>query len=225
MLDGARQPGSVAEQRRLLAAQRAGDPFLVFRDGSDTQHIVVLPGDVVRIAVGRRETADVALAWDERVSRTHAELERIGSDWTIADDGLSRNGTFVNEQRVASRRRLADGDVVRVGHTTLAFHDPGSGKSQATVGGGNVEEAPPITPAQLRVLVALCRPCLTPGVFMAPAPNDRIAAELFLTIDAVKAHLRQLFRLFELDGLPQIQKRVALVRVAIESGVVRRSPD
>ena len=43
-----------------------------------------------------------------------------------------------------------------------------------------------------------------------------------LVRDAVKAHLRELYRRFEIDGLPQIQKRTALVRIAIESGLVRR---
>jgi hypothetical protein len=37
----------------------------------------------------------------------------------------------------------------------------------------------------------------------------------------VKAHLRQLFRRFDIEHLPQIQKRTALVRIAIESGVLR----
>jgi pSer/pThr/pTyr-binding forkhead associated (FHA) protein len=42
----------------------------------------------------------------------------------VIDDGLSRNGTFVNDRRVEGRRRLMDGDVLRCGATTLLFHSP-----------------------------------------------------------------------------------------------------
>jgi len=74
------------------------------------------------------------------------------------------------------------------------------------------------------VLEALARPCLVPGVARTPATNQEIAAELHLTVDAVKAHLRQLFRRFALDELPQIRKRSGLVRIAIESGLVQADP-
>ena len=47
-----------------------------------------------------------------------------------ADDGLSRNGTWVNEERVTARRRLRDGDVVRVGGTSLAFCAPGRARAR-----------------------------------------------------------------------------------------------
>ncbi len=71
------------------------------------------------------------------------------------------------------------------------------------------------------MLEALCRPCLAPGGPHPPASNEQIAGELHLSVDAVKAHLRQLFRRFDIEHLPQIQKRTALVRIAIESGILR----
>ena len=37
----------------------------------------------------------------------------------VCDDGISRNGTFVNNDRISGRRRLRDGDVIRVGRTML----------------------------------------------------------------------------------------------------------
>ena len=63
------------------------------------------------------------LHWDGRVSRVHALLECIRGAWLLADDGLSSNGTFCNDRRVR-RRRLKDGDVLRLGSTTLVFRDP-----------------------------------------------------------------------------------------------------
>ena len=72
-------------------------------------------------------TNDVALPWDPEVSRVHAELERIGGDWVLCDEGLSHNGTCVNGERVRGRRRLRGGDVVAVGETLIAFCAPGGG--------------------------------------------------------------------------------------------------
>jgi pSer/pThr/pTyr-binding forkhead associated (FHA) protein len=42
----------------------------------------------------------------------------------VRDDGLSRNGTFVNDERVNGKRRMRDGDQLRVGHTVLVFRSP-----------------------------------------------------------------------------------------------------
>ena len=66
-----------------------------------------------------------------------------------------------------------------------------------------------LTPAQRRVLAALCRPLDGPG-YAAPASNQQIADELFVTVDTVKRTLTALFELFGLEALPQNQKRAAL---------------
>jgi hypothetical protein len=57
------------------------------------------------------------LPWDSAVSQVHAALERVGDDWTLVDDGSSRNGAFLNGERVYDRRTLRDGDVMRIGLT------------------------------------------------------------------------------------------------------------
>jgi hypothetical protein len=54
-----------------------------------------------------------------------------------------------------------------------------------------------------------------------PATNPQIAAELFLTVAAVKTHLRSLCRAFGIDELPQQEKRRKLVALALAAGVVR----
>jgi hypothetical protein len=108
----------------LAAARRCGDPYLVYRDAHARQRVLSLPDTWDWITIGRGMGADVALTWDRDVSRVHAELARLADDWTVIDDGLSRNGTFVNDRRVEGRRRLMDGDVLRCGATTLLFHSP-----------------------------------------------------------------------------------------------------
>jgi pSer/pThr/pTyr-binding forkhead associated (FHA) protein len=48
-------------------------------------------------------------------------LERVGTDWILVDGGLSRNGTFVNGERLLGRRRLEDCDVILVGSASLSL--------------------------------------------------------------------------------------------------------
>ena len=83
------------------------------------------------------------------------------------------------------------------------------------------DTAVPITPAQRRVLIALCRPYKGGAAFATPATNPQIAAELFLSVAAVKSHLRGLTHAFGIDALPQQEKRQRLVAMALQLGVVR----
>ena len=76
-----------------------------------------------------------------------------------------------------------------------------------------------LTEAERRVLAALCRPLLT-GAMAPPASNRAIAAELYISEASVKTHLRSLFAKLDVQPLPQNQKRAALARRAIESGLV-----
>jgi len=208
-----------AELRDRLEAERDGEPFLVFRDDSGEQRIHPVSAAATRASVGRSPGNDVALPWDEEASRLHAELERIGDEWTVSDDGLSRNGTWLNGDRVVGRARLRDGDVLRVGRTMLAFRVPDPADSRATVVAGT-GLAPQLSDTQRRVVVALCRPLLTAGGLAAPATNAQVAEEVFLSVDAVKTHLRGLFAAFGLEALPQNQKRSALAARALAEGLV-----
>ena len=106
---------SEEELEARLAAERVGAPFLVYRDGEGMQRIFPLEPGRLSATIGRRDEADVSLPWDPECSRLHAELELRAGEWTITDDGLSQNGTWVNELRLYGRRRLANGDLVRVG--------------------------------------------------------------------------------------------------------------
>jgi pSer/pThr/pTyr-binding forkhead associated (FHA) protein len=190
----------------------------LYRDGGGTQVILALAGAVT---VGRRAERDVALPWDTEVSRLHAQLEPVGSDWIVVDDGLSRNGTFVNGERVNGRRRLKDGDRIVFGETPVTFRAPADAEAESTatirVGASSI----PLSESQRKVLVALCRP-LKDSAYAAPATNKAIADEIHLSVDAVKAHLRVLFERFGLDALPQNQKRARLAAVALVNGVVRQ---
>jgi pSer/pThr/pTyr-binding forkhead associated (FHA) protein len=208
-----------AELSERLAAERRGAPFIVFRDDRGGQRIVELLGRD-RVSVGRSAECDVALTWDHKVSRLHAQLERVGSQWLVADDGLSSNGTFIAGERVTGRRRLRDGDVLRLGATSLAFRQPAAGAVVTTQLSDQRDAAVRVTDAQRRVLVALCRPFKYDARAATPATNPQIAAELYLTVAAVKTHLRALFHAFGIDALPQQEKRRKLVALAFATGLV-----
>jgi pSer/pThr/pTyr-binding forkhead associated (FHA) protein len=209
---------SPSEVRARLEASRAQQPLLILRDDRHQQRIVVLDADR-QVTLGRSPDVDVALSWDERVSRVHALLEHIGGTWTISDDGLSTNGTYCNHERVRGRRRLADGDTLTLGHTTILFRDAGVGARNQTIGTGTLASAK-FSDTQLQVLLALCRPYLSGSAFTLPATNQDIAAEIGLGVDAVKGHLRVLFEKFGIEQLPQNQKRGRLAELAFQSGVI-----
>ncbi len=195
-------------------------PFLLFRDDDGHEVVVDLDAARERVSIGRRRSNEVRLGWDAGVSRLHAELTLLGGDWVVCDEGLSRNGTFVNGERVHGRRRLHGGDVIAVGDTLIAFCDASSPSTAPRTRPASREDAAvAITPAQGRVLAALCRP-LRSGRYAAPASNRQIADELVLSILTVKCTLARLFELFAVDHLPQNQKRASLALRALERGLV-----
>ena len=208
--------------KERIAAERRGTPFLVYRDADDLQVIVELAPTGDQLTIGRRPSNDVVLDWDSEISRVHAALERIGEDWTVVDDGLSHNGTYLNGSRVTSRQRLKDGDVLAVGGVVLAFRTPaGESVSRPTVTAMGPHVGELLTPAQRRVLIALCRP-FKDSTYATPATNQQIADELVVSVDAVKSTLRALFEVFGVDALPQNQKRASLALQAMRTGVITR---
>jgi hypothetical protein len=211
---------SPEELRARIAAERRGVPFLAYRTDAADQVLLDLDAATDRVTIGRRATNDVALQWDSRVSRVHAALERVGGDWAVMDDGLSHNGTWVNGERVTGRRRLSDGDTISVGGTLVVFRCPAGGSaSRPTVSAVGPHIGELLTPAQRRVLIALCNP-FKESRYGPPATNQRIADELVLSVDTVKGTLRALFEAFGIDDLPQNEKRASLALHALRTGVV-----
>jgi DNA-binding CsgD family transcriptional regulator len=214
------RPRTGRELAARLAAERAGAPFLLFRDAGDEQQIVSLSPDRGRVTLGRDPANDVALGWDQEISRAHAELEYVGGQWVVADDGLSRNGTFVNGQPIHGRRRLRDGDCLRLGQTVLVFADaavPGAGATMpASALAPALEE---LTPTQRRILAALCRPLVLAGGMAPPASNREIADAVHLSVEGVKSQLRTLSERFGVAELPQNRKRLELAERAWRAGL------
>lgn len=119
------EEGGYGEQQYSYRAQQpppTGPPsgatpgarYWLIVDGSD-RRVALEPGINV---VGRGQDADLRLA-DTGVSRRHIEIRFDGQSAVLHDLG-STNGTIVNGHRVQSWQ-LADGDVIRVGHSVLVY--------------------------------------------------------------------------------------------------------
>ena len=207
------------EARR--AAERIGDPFLVYRDDEGRQHIFSLAERSHSITLGRREEADISIPWDPEMSRLHAELELRAGEWTVSDDGLSQNGTWVNGLRLSGRRRLADGDLLRVGRTMFAFCTPSSsGGVGPTLVPGELSATPHFSEQQQRVLRALCQPLFTDGEGINPATDEEVAEATGIPLEAVVSELDHLARAMGLEDMPHVDQRAEIALLAVRSGLV-----
>jgi DNA-binding CsgD family transcriptional regulator len=169
--------------------------------------------DSEQLTVGTLESNDVVVEADG-VSRVHAALERFGDAWCVRDLG-SRNGTFVNGDRIIGERALHPGDEILLGRLRLLFRGPTRGTETAAIA-----QAPPLTPRERDVLVALCRPLLAGDAFTEPASIRAIAAELVVSEAAVKQHLSRLYVKFDVDARVE-RRRVQLANTALARGAVK----
>jgi pSer/pThr/pTyr-binding forkhead associated (FHA) protein len=211
---------SPRDLKALIEAERTGLPFVYWRDDAGQQQILQLTPMRARITVGRREHSDIALTWEPAVSRAHAVIEAIGDDWTLLDDGISQNGSFVNGSLLHGHHRLHDKDRMCFGDTHVVFRDPEAEHgSQSTARAAESPRGIRFTETKRAILIALCRP-IAEDRSSTPATNPQIASEVSLTVDAVKNHVRELFAQFGLAELPQNEKRGRLVATVLRQGLL-----
>jgi hypothetical protein len=213
-------PPTNEEQEARRTAERLGDPFLIYRDDEGNQRIFTLGAGVSVITVGRRQEADISIPWDPELSRLHAELELRAGEWTICDDGFSQNGTWVNGMRLAGRRRLTDGDLLRLGRTMIAFCDPAPLGIGPTLAPGELSATPRFSEQQQRILQALCRPLFADGEGINPATDEEVAAATEIPVETVAVELDHLGRALGLEDMPVEDQRAEVALLAMRSGLV-----
>lgn len=172
--------------------------------------LVALAGD--KVLLGAAPSSDVVLD-DPAVSELHAVLERLGSAWTVRDVG-SRNGTFVNGERLGSERRVLPGDELRLGRTRLLLRGP----RRATSSTETLADPPRLTGRERDVLVELCRPLAAGGAFNEPATVREIAARMVVSDAAVKQHLARLYDKFDVGEGDR--RRARLANAAVTTGAI-----
>jgi DNA-binding CsgD family transcriptional regulator len=168
-----------------------------------------------RLTLGADPANDLPLPADPTLSRLHAALERYGAGWCVRDLD-SRNGTFVNGQRVWRERPLRPGDELRVGATRLVYRSDqptGGNRTQAS------EPPPELTRREHEVLLVLCRTVLGGEAFTEPASIREIADALVVSEAAVKQHLAHLYDKFAIHGGGE-RRRVRLANEALRRGAV-----
>jgi hypothetical protein len=113
-------PQQAAAAGLVPKAQRAGLTRLVVVASPALGEGEVFHIDSLPLVAGRSPSVEIPLESDEYASSRHARFEpRLGGVWV--EDVGSTNGTYVNGIRLTRERRLAPGDVVRVGSTDLRF--------------------------------------------------------------------------------------------------------
>ena len=176
--------------------------------------LVTLDADAVTL--GKADSNDVVLKADRSVSRLHAVLERFRASWCIRDLD-SRNGTYVNSERVLGGRPLRSGDQIRLGRTEIVYRIEDADRDDSVTEMG---KAPPeLTPREREVLIALCQPVISGDVFTEPASVRDLAGSLVVTEAAVKAHLLRLYGKFEIPEGPH--RRARLANEAVRRGAIR----
>ena len=95
--------------------------FVLVVDDEAIQQLALNDG---RIMIGRSNKAEIRIA-DETVSARHAVIDGVRNEENgdidyFIQDLSSANGTYVSGRRVR-RKRLKDGDIVKVGWNTFKF--------------------------------------------------------------------------------------------------------
>jgi pSer/pThr/pTyr-binding forkhead associated (FHA) protein len=178
--------------------------------------LVVMEGE--RLSVGKHESNDLTLPWDASLSRLHAVFERYAAGWCVRDLD-SRNGTWVNGERILRERPLRHGDRILLGRTQVVFRADEATARWGPTETQPAERAPELTRRERDVLVALCRRALNEDVFPEPASNREIAEALVVSEAAVRQHLLRLYDKFGIHEGSE-RRRVRLANQAIRRGAI-----
>jgi pSer/pThr/pTyr-binding forkhead associated (FHA) protein len=103
--------------RHFESPKEAGVYFrLVCLTGPSKGESYVLLGN--RIVLGRSDKADIQVN-DNKASREHAEITKLGDKWVVTDLG-SQNGIVINDHRV-NQQVLTESDKLIIGQTVFKF--------------------------------------------------------------------------------------------------------
>jgi hypothetical protein len=110
-------PTHTSAAKRTTAARKRTLVGSLTPDGAPDRVFPLLDSEHT---IGRAPDNTVTVA-DSSVSSRHARILRTAQGFVI-EDAQSRNGTFVNGERVTEKRQLADGDLIRIGKIILIFN-------------------------------------------------------------------------------------------------------
>ncbi len=108
-------------KKLLKAIDRQSAPSIEVLEGPQIGFRFVLEEKNQDILIGRDPACECVID-SETISRKHARIEKR-FDTVILHDLKSKNGTFVNHQRI-QHQRLQDGDVIHLGTLSTIFKNP-----------------------------------------------------------------------------------------------------
>ena len=139
-------------KKLLKAMDRENAPSLEVIEGPQTGQHFVLEEKNQDVVIGRDPACEFVID-SNVISRKHARIEKR-FDTVIVHDMDSKNGTFVNREKV-KEKRLQDGDILHLGTLALSFKNPQDlsfdfeppqvNPSKSAFGGGS---APKIVPVE-----------------------------------------------------------------------------
>jgi class 3 adenylate cyclase len=211
-----------------LAAERANRSFVVYHEPTGRQQTVFLDDGMTSVSVGRRPDNDIPLIWDTQVSRRHALMERLGDGWVLVDDGTSRNGSYLNGDRVEGRHALSDGDVLRFGDTVLLYRSPEPARpvpaapvepEGVTTFGDNPLAAIQLSDVERLVLGELRQAGGGSSTPSGRVSDEEIAERVAMSEDQLHAVVAALELKFGIEGPSDTQRRERLIVRAVNSGL------
>ena len=214
------RPASTQEVVDRLRAERTGTPFLLYRDGDDAAHpLARAPARRRSCTSAARPPTALTLAWDPDVSRrargARALAAATGCSSTTASPATARSSTASGSRAPAPAPTATRSPSA----STLLVFSAGPGGALSPRRPRRTTR-PPLTEAQRRVLIALCRP-VTGRPFAGPPPTrDRRRA--LSQGRGRQGPPARVFDSFGVDDVPQNRKRAELARRAIERGSVPR---
>ena len=214
---------TAADLKAVIEAERTGLPFVHWRTDRRPAGAAGAPARARAADVGRRPDSDLALGWDTEVSRAHAllELRRRAVD-RRRRRAVAQRDVRQRQPRPRPPSAARPRPSVLRADAALIFReppDPEHGASTAQAPGNVAARAAVGDPAQGPRSRSAAR--CNDSTAATPATNRQIADEVFLSVDAVKAHLRVLFDRFGVGELPQNEKRARLAAEVLLDGVAQ----
>jgi serine/threonine protein kinase len=110
--------GESSERKSAAADESPATPCLRILTGPDAGKTCQL--ESAKYVLGRHPDCNVAID-SGAASRYHAQIVADGESWLL-EDLRSRNGTFLNDERITDEQTLTGGDRIRIGDVELEFH-------------------------------------------------------------------------------------------------------
>jgi predicted component of type VI protein secretion system len=205
------------ELKVMLPSVREPWPYVAWDGVSGRTVALTLCAAASPVSIGRGARMDIVLAADPAVSLLHAELTCVSGEWLLVDDGLSRNGSYVNGSAIRGRHRLRHADQMRLGHSELVFHRPREVVAIAT--------GPPGPPPHAhRTLLAKLAAPLRADPRALPATDTEIAYGIDAPLPLVRHALTELCLWYGLADPDHGRGRAQLAAAALSLGHAESAP-